>query len=209
MPRGFTDGVSGRDWVEWHRAYDDPGSRQSWRLRTVRRRIGEALDALPPGPIRAASLCAGDGRDLLGALDGHPRAPDVTAVLVEQHPDLAARARERASGFAGVRVVTGDAAAVDTWRDVVPVDLLLLCGIFGNVADADIARTVAALPGLCRPAATVIWTRGRRAPDLVPTVAGWFAAAGFDVTSLDDSADGVACVGVSVQRGDARLFAFR
>jgi len=200
--------MSERDWVAWHAAYDDPQSRLSRRLLVVQRRIGEALDAAPPGGVRVASLCAGDGRDLLGVLERHARAPEVAAVLVEQQPDLAARARERASGIAGVRVVTGDAALVDTWRDVVPVDLLLLCGIFGNVDDADIARTIAALPGLCRPGATVIWTRHRRPPDLVPTVAEWFAAAGFEVTSVDDTADGQACVGVGVRRGDGRLFAF-
>jgi hypothetical protein len=198
-----------RDWVAWHRAYEDPGSRQSWRLGVVQRRIRDALDAVATGPIRVASLCAGDGRDLLGVLADHARAPDVTAVLVEQHPDLAVRARERAAAVAGVRVVTGDAGRVDSWREVVPVDLLLLCGIFGNVPEGDIARTVAALPGLCRPEATVIWTRHRRPPDLVPTVAGWFGDAGFEVTTLDDSADGEACVGVAVRRGDGRLFAFR
>ena len=198
-----------RDWVAWHRTYDDPESRQSWRLGMVQRRIREALDAAPAGPIRVASLCAGDGRDLLGVLADHARAPDVTAVLVEQHPDLAARARDRAAGLAGVRVVTGDAGLVDSWREVVPVDVLLLCGIFGNVPDEDIARTVAALPGLCRPGATVVWTRSRRPPDLVPIVAGWFGDAGFEETSFDDSADGMAGVGVAVRRGDGRLFAFR
>ena len=183
-----------RDWVAWHRRYDDPESRQSWRLGMVQRRVREALDAAPAGPIRVASLCAGDGRDLLGVLADHARAPDVTAVLVEQHPDLAARARDRAAGLADVRVVTGDAGLVDSWREVVPVD---------------IARTGAALPGLCRPAATVVWTRSRRPPDLVPTVAGWFGDAGFEETSFDDSADGMAGVGVAVRRGDGRLFAFR
>jgi hypothetical protein len=106
-------------------------------------------------------------------------------------------------------VVTGDAGLVDSWREVVPVDLLLLCGIFGNVPEHDIARTISALPGLCRPGATAIWTRHRRPPDMVPTVAGWFAAAGFEVTSLDDTPDGRGCVGVAVQPADRRLFAFR
>jgi hypothetical protein len=198
-----------RDWVAWHRAYDDPESRQSWRLGVVQGRIREARDAAPAGPLRVASLCAGDGRDLLGVLADHPRGPDVTAVLVEQHPELAARARDRAAGLAGVRVVSGDAGLVDSWREVVPVDLLLLCGIFGNVPDGDVARTVAALPGLCRPGATVVWTRSRRPPDMVPTIAGWFDDAGFEVTSLDDSADGQAGVGVGIRRGDGRLFAFR
>ncbi len=52
------------DWVGWHARYDDPDSIQSLRLVVVRRRVGEALDALGSAP-RVLSLCAGDGHDLL------------------------------------------------------------------------------------------------------------------------------------------------
>jgi hypothetical protein len=44
---------------------------------------------------------------------------------------------------------------------VLPADVLLLCGIFGNVSDGDIRRTVQAVPALCRAGATVIWARPR------------------------------------------------
>ena len=40
------------DWVGWHARYDDPDSTQSRRLVVVRRRVGEALDALGT-PARA------------------------------------------------------------------------------------------------------------------------------------------------------------
>ena len=43
------------------------------------------------------------------------------------------------------------------FADVLPADVLL-CGIFGNVSDRDIRRTVRAAPALCRAGATVIWT---------------------------------------------------
>lgn len=56
------------DWHAWHRAYDSPDSRLRQRLRTVQERITLALDEAPPGPLRAVSVCAGQGRDLLGAL---------------------------------------------------------------------------------------------------------------------------------------------
>ena len=62
------------NWVEWHDEYDQPGTSLHRRLELVRHRIREALDAAPPGPIRALSMCAGQGLDLLGVLDDHPRA---------------------------------------------------------------------------------------------------------------------------------------
>jgi hypothetical protein len=48
------------------------------------------------------------------------------------------------------------------------------------VSDADIARTVDALPGFVAPGATVVWTRHREEPDLVPDIDAWFARAGFE-----------------------------
>jgi len=213
---GTEDG-STRDWIEWHRNYDDPDSRQSWRLRTVRRRIGEALAAMPGGEVRVISLCAGDGRDLLGVLESHARAADVVALLVELDPELAARARTRAARTpAKVRVVTGDAAVTDTYAAVVPVDLVLVCGVFGNIADEDVATTIRALPGLCRWGTEIVWTRHRRPPDLVPTVLDWFAGAGFTALSVDDAPDHAVCVGHCRYAGDGdrlvlgeRWFAFR
>jgi hypothetical protein len=66
-----------------------------------------------------------------------------------------------------------------------PADLLLLCGIFGSVSDADIERTAAAAPALCAPGATVIWTRHRRPPDLTPRIRGWFTDAAFDEVAFE------------------------
>jgi hypothetical protein len=205
------------DWVAWHRAYDDPGSELSWRLERVRERIAVALDQAPAGAITVASLCAGDGRDLLGVLADHPRAGDVDAVLVEQNHELVDRARQRAAAAAGrVEVVAGDASWPETFLAVVPVQLLLLCGIFGNVDDDDIAGTIHVLPGFCRPGAIVIWTHQRRDPDIVPHVQRWFAAAGFVEEGLDGDPDRDACVGVHRYAGppvapptEQRLFRFR
>ena len=36
----------------------------------------------------------------------------------------------------------------------------MACGVFGNVTDADVARTVAAVPSLLASGGHVIWTRG-------------------------------------------------
>ncbi len=165
------------DWRAWHREYDEPDSRLAQRLRVVRGLIREALDRFPPGPIRALSICAGEGRDLLGVLADHPRAGDVRARLVELSPELAATAAAHAPP--GVEVVCGDASRTSAWTGAVPADLVLVCGVFGNVSDADIRHTVKTLPVLCAAGATVVWTRHRRPPDLTPEVRAWFRDAGF------------------------------
>jgi hypothetical protein len=82
------------------------------------------------------SLCAGDGRDVATAAAGHARAADLTGCLVELDQALAAAARENLAPLgSGLEVRAADAGDPATWADAVPVDLLLLCGIFGNVAD--------------------------------------------------------------------------
>jgi hypothetical protein len=175
------------DWAAWHAAYDDPSSPLSVRLRLVRLRLSEAIDRAPPGPVRLVSLCAGQGRDVTGVLPGHPRRDDVHAVLVESDPRNAAVARGAAAsaGLAQIEVREADAAAVASFADALPADVLLLCGIFGNVSDEDIKRTVEASAAMCAPGATVIWTRHRRPPDVTVQVRAWFAASGFDELAFD------------------------
>jgi hypothetical protein len=168
------------EWVEWHRSYDDDPSMRG-RLRVVQQRIREAIDRAPRGPLRVISACSGDGRDLLGALVGHPRARDVRARLVERSPELAAAGRARAArdGLTQVEVRVGDASRSSAYAGAVPADVVLLCGIFGNVSDVDIRRTIGHVRELCAAGATVIWTRGRFEPDLTPTIRAWFAEEGF------------------------------
>jgi hypothetical protein len=194
-----------RDWREWHRAYDgDEESPLRRRLLIVQARIREALDRAPPGPIGVVSVCAGEGRDLLGALDGHPRRGDVTGRLVELDPELAATAR--AAAPSGVEVVTGDASTTSAYAGAVPADLVLVCGVFGNIADHDIERTIATLPSLCAPGATVVWTRHRRAPDRTVDIREWFTRTGFEELSFDAPEGFLFGVGVHRFVGDARPF---
>lgn len=173
--------VPPQDWLDWHRPYDVPDSALQRRLQLVQAEIRATLDRSPEGPLRAISFCAGQGRDLLGALSGHPRRADVRARLVELDPrnaELARRAAADAS-LPGVEAVVDDAARTGAYRGAVPAELVLVCGVFGNISDADIAHTVDYLPHLCAPAATVIWTRHRLEPDLTPTIRRWFEEAGF------------------------------
>ncbi|GAA4460911.1 class I SAM-dependent methyltransferase family protein [Phytohabitans houttuyneae] len=209
--------MAGQDWVQWHEAYEDPASSLSRRLAMVRQQIATVLDARPPGPIRVVSLCAGQGRDLLGALVDHPRRHDVVGRLVELDPHNAEVARTSAQqgGLAGIEVVTGDAADTGNYAGVVPADLVLACGIFGNVSDDDIRRTIAMLPGFCVTGGTVIWTRHREEPDLVPAICEWFEAAGFKPAWVADGSAGYGA-GVHVYSGPTtelplgkRMFTFQ
>ncbi|HEY6932815.1 MAG TPA: class I SAM-dependent methyltransferase, partial [Marmoricola sp.] len=105
----------------------------------------------------------------------------VSALLVEYDRELAARARKAAEGLsAQVEVLQADAARSDVYAGSVPADLVLLCGVFGNISDADVRATIDVAPELCAPGAEVVWTRHRRDPDLTPTIRGWFANAGFE-----------------------------
>jgi hypothetical protein len=208
-----------KDWVAWHAAYDDPSSPLSARLGRVRSHLSDAIDQAPAGAVSLISLCAGQGHDVIGVLPRHPRRDDVRAVLVEADERNAGLARRTAAeqGLARVEVRQADASLVAGFADALPADVLLLCGIFGNVTDNDIKRTVQAAPALCRTGATVIWTRHRRPPDLTPRVRAWFAESGFEEIAFDALETGaLTSVGVNRLRGAPatglpghRLFTFR
>jgi hypothetical protein len=189
-----------RDWLAWHAAYDDPSSSLSARLHQVRSRLSDAIDAAPAGPVRVLSLCAGQGRDVIGVVPDHPRRDDVRAVLVEsdaRNADLARRAAAQA-GLRRLEVREADASLAASFADALPADVLLLCGIFGNLSERDIRRTVEAAPAFCNRGATVIWTRHRRPPDVTPQVRAWFTESGFAEIGFDALAtETLVCVGAS------------
>ena len=84
-----------------------------------------------------------------------------------------------------MEVRCGDAATTSAYAGAVPADLVLVCGVFGNIVEADIDRTIRTLPSLCAPGATVIWTRHRRPPDRTALAREAFAAAGFEEITFD------------------------
>ena len=205
-------------WDTWHDAYDDVESDLSQRLIAVQRRLSLAIDEAPPGAVRIISVCAGQGHDVIGVLKTHPRAADVQALLVESDPHNVdvARARLATEGITGVDILQGDAGVTAAYRDAVPAHVLMLCGIFGNVSDVDLRRTVRNAPRLCAPRATVLWTRHRREPDRTPEIRAWFAEAGFAELAFDSPGPDRFALG-SVRLGvpplpyvsDLRLFTFR
>jgi len=202
------------DWHAWHQGYERPDSSLSRRLRVVQERVRLALDDARPGPIRVVSMCAGQGRDLLEVLPGHPRRDDVTARLVELDPRNVESARSLARDLPNVEVRAGDAALADNYEGMLPAEIVLMCGVFGNITDGDVERTVAASTQLCARGGTVIWTRHRNPPDLFPRVCEWFERHGYERVWLSDP-DAVFGVGVhrligpsSPLRSGQRMFTF-
>ena len=189
-----------RDWVQWHEEYDVPGSSLARRLEVVWGHLRHLL----AGPRRVISMCAGDGRDVLPLLPAGSRA-----VLVEADPVLAGRAREAAGE--GVTVVTGDAGVTDPYAPVAPAEVVLACGVFGNISYEDTRRTIAALPGLLAPGGAVIWTRAGDTSG----VRALFAANGFTERGYCEPSDARFRVGVhrlardpDEFRSGVRLFRF-
>lgn len=210
-PRSATlTGVTEPDWYAWHRPYEISGSSLTARLAFVQSYLAQALDAAPPGEISLISACAGQGLDVLGVLPTHPRRGDVRALLVELdgRNTAVARAATDAAGLEAVEIVTGDASTTDAYAAMAPADVVLLCGIFGNVTLGDIARTVELLPTLCAPRASVLWTRHRWPPDRTGEIRALFAEGGFEELAFASPRDHE-FVGVGYHRfvGEPRPFA--
>jgi hypothetical protein len=191
------------DWVAWHRDYADPGSALSRRLRVVQDQLRRALPIGPRAePVKVISLCAGRGDDLFGVLRDYPHAGSVRARLVELDPcnvdAISASARATALD---VEVVQGDAAEPRFYEGFAPADVVMLCGVLGNISDPDVRSTIASLPQLCRTGASVIWTRSRRPPDLTPRIRRWFGESGFSEGAFVAPAHALWSVGAARFRG--------
>lgn len=186
----MTPRVERMDWREWHREYDDVESDLSRRRRAVQREVRRWLDSRDDERLQVVSACAGDGRDLLEVLASRPDSGRVSARLLEIDPALAASARDYANEHGlDVEVLEADAGHTDSYRHAVPADLVMLCGIFGNLTEDDARTTVQVARQLCAPGSELIWTRGRF-PDRDPVeptlrMRKWFAEEGFELVSIE------------------------
>ena len=208
-----------KDWFEWHDLYNTEAKLQQ-RLQIVREYISYSLDASPPGIIRVVSVCAGDGRDLLGTLENHPRAKDVHARLVELNPLLVERGRAtiESLGLAKqIELINGDATIADNYVGAVPADIVIVCGVFGNLADeAELNRLLTNLSFLSKQGAFVLWTRGHS--NGIPyseTVRKFLRSAGFEEVNFKLTATEDMGVGIHRYKGEnvaapkeEQLFAF-
>lgn len=100
-------------------------------------------------------------------------------------------------------------------KELSSFDLLLLCGVLGNIVDADVQRLIRALPQLCAPGARLIWTRHRCAPDLTPQIRDWLIRERFSEHAFISPGPDTWSVGAHTFHGrseslehDERLFTF-
>ncbi|BAY36091.1 hypothetical protein NIES2111_04110 [Nostoc sp. NIES-2111] len=208
-----------KDWYEWHDLYKTEPRLQQ-RLEIVQEFIAYSLNASPDGALRVVSVCAGDGRDLLGTLKNHPRAKDVSARLVELNPQLVERGRAtiEALGLAKqIEFVNGDATIASNYVGAVPADIVIVCGVFGNLTDeAELGRLLDNLRFLSKQGAFVLWTRGHSQgiahSDTVRRIlsASEFAEVNFKLTATGDMGVGInQYIGESLpQPKEQQLFVF-
>jgi hypothetical protein len=185
------------DWLAWHAEYETPQSALSQRLSVVQELLAEAVVSHKDQHLRVLSICAGDGRDVLPVLARTGSRRKISGRLIELEPELAERARRELirAGLRGLEVVCGDAARPANYSGAIPTELVLVCGVFGNVSDRDVRQIIDALPAMCALDANVVWTRHRRDPDLTPTIREWFTAAGFEERAFHSPGPGHFSVG--------------
>jgi hypothetical protein len=196
------------DWNKWHEPYRDATSDLSRRLAVVQRLIRAAIADVESDELRIISMCAGDGRDVIGVLSEQPRRP-ARALLVEADAQLVEASNEAIAASGLEHVIAsrqGDAADMAQYQGYAPADIVLACGVFGNISDEDDFNTITRLPQMTRPGGTVLWTRSRRAPDFTPQIREQFETTGF--TELDFVApnDVLFSVGAARYNGVAQAF---
>lgn len=149
------------DWSEWYKQYDSFPSLQA-RLRIVQEQITAALNECPPGPVRIVSICAGDGRDLIGTLQNHPRRNDVTASLLDSDLDSVYRGKTAAvaAGLGGqLNFIHADAALAGNYAGAIPADLVILSGLLVHLRHENVPAFIRSLRMFCRTGGYVIWNR--------------------------------------------------
>jgi hypothetical protein len=196
------------NWSEWHQQYDESPALMG-RLRAVREQLRTTLDEFPAGPIEIVSVCAGDGRDLIGVLSDHPRRQDVGVSLLDT--DRASLNRGRAAAEAAgvqsqVRFLLADASLARNYVGLVPADLILLSGMIGHLRNSDVPRLVGSLPMLCKFGGRVIWNRHvvlNDGANQVKVIRNLFRSAGFDEIEFHTLAPDGFAVGQVRYTGDA------
>lgn len=154
-------GVPRMDWLAWHDGYEKNPALQK-RLKLVEGQISQCLSTCQLGSIHIIGVCAGDGRDLLGALVDHPRRDDVRALLVELDPALVRRgqAASAAVGLSNqVAFVNGDATISSSYSSMAPANIVMMCGMLGLVPCSEFPNVVHTMQRLCAKGGRIVWTR--------------------------------------------------
>jgi len=208
------------DWAKWHKNYEASPSLKA-RLLIVREQLSRCFDLQPPGVFQVLSICAGDARDLIGLLATHPRKMDVKAYLVEDNAELVENGRKVIveAGFEEqLQFVVADATISSTYLGLVPVDVVLMAGVFGNLRSEEVARLIRNLSSLCKCGGYVVWTRHRRLHNGLNQIAlirRLFSESDFEEILIEDTPDDSFTIGShrykgagQVLRGGIKLFEF-
>ena len=195
-----------KDWLDWHRQYEDASSPLSQRLEVVQQILEDSLTALGGRSATLVSVCAGQGHDVIGVLSRNRSIVGVRATLIENDPRNVEIARKAIAeeGLADVEVVEADAGRLAVYEGLVPADIVLLCGVFGNVPERDIFGTVDVLPQLVTEGGRVVWTRTRREPDLTPRIRRYLLERSFAEESFVAPQGELWSVGLNRYDGDAK-----
>jgi hypothetical protein len=190
------------------------------RLAAVQAHFATCLDSAGQGSLRVVSLCAGDGRDVIGVLQSHRRRDDVSAWLIELDRQSVADGRRhvQASGLEKVvQFINADATDYSTYKDFVPCDVILVCGVWGHVPAEERAGLVRGLAAFCKPGGSVVWTRGiSKGVSRLEDIQSQFEAASWEQVDVSATPDGSWVVGTHRYRGPSleaprtgRIFNFR
>jgi hypothetical protein len=198
------------DWMAWHKNYEASPALKT-RLLVVREHLARCFDAQHPGVIQMLSICAGDARDLIGVLATHPRRLDVKAYLIENNTELAVQGKkviEEAGFEKELHYIIGDATISSTYLGLVPVDVVLMAGVFGNLRSEEVGRLVQNLCVLCKPEGVVIWTRHRRLHDglnQIKLIRRCFDESDFEEVHIENTPDDAFTIGSHRYKGTVQV----
>lgn len=200
-----------RDWYDWHQQYTDQSSALRRRLAIIQEEIRRTLPLQLDRSFSMLSICAGQGDDLIPVLEGYSFSHRIRARFVEAEPRNIASLRRNAylADLHHLEVVQADASYPKVYDGMIPADLILLCGVFGNISDLDIQDTISSLQQLCRTGSRVIWTRSRRSPNIVPTIRQWFQDSEFQEITFAAPEDALFTVGTHEFRGQRKPLSVR
>jgi hypothetical protein len=163
------------------------------RLASVQQHLTRCLDSVPAGRVCILSVCAGDGRDVIGVLTAHPRRRDVSARLVELDPHSVATGVQSVAAAGLQDVVTflhADATTYATYQGLTPAEIVLLCGVWGHVPADQRRAVVDALATFCTPGGSLVWTRGiAKGVTRVQEIESLFANSAWEQVGRDITAD--------------------
>lgn len=195
-------------WQSWHENYRNSLPLRA-RLEEVSQQVTDAINAIESPRVHVLSLCSGDGRDLLKVLLSGNTNKAVDATLIELDPILVEQGREAFAehGFSDfVQFRCADATLFSSYQDLPKAELVMVCGVFGNVRANHVERLIFSLKGFCSPGARVVWTRSLNEFDdgeaAAQRIRCCFKDTGFREAAFKRTPEGTFAVGSLIYEGE-------